>query len=95
MPLLVQVAASVLFTGVILAALIGAWLLIDAARDAVDRWRERRRARLEAELDRTQSELRAVIFELADRIAVERAEGRAAEVELVRRHYLATGHVLP
>lgn len=95
MPLLAQVAASVLLTGVILAALIGAWLLIDATRDAVGRWRERRRARLEAELDRTQSELRSVIFDLADRIAVERTEGRAAEVELVRRHYLATGHVLP
>lgn len=93
MPLLAQVAASVVVSGVILVLLIVAWLLIDAARNAVDGWRERRRHRLEAELDRKQCELRAVIFNLADRIAIERAEGGKAAVELVRRSYLATGRV--
>lgn len=93
MPLLAQAAASVFVSGVILVLLVIAWLLIDAARDAVDGWRERRRARLEAELDRKQRELRAVIFDLANRIAIERAEGGKAAVELVRRNYLATGRV--
>lgn len=63
----------------------GEWLMTWFTRR-----RERRIARIEAELDRTQDELRATILQLADALSIEAHEARKA---LIRESYLASGTV--
>ncbi len=61
----------------------------------VDWWRDRRRrriARIEAELDRQQAELRATILHLADQLGADAHEARKA---LIRGSFLASGRVPP
>ncbi len=61
----------------------------------VDWWRDRRRrriARIEAELDRQQAELRATILHLADQLGADAHEARKA---LIRESFLASGRVPP
>lgn len=62
------------------------------ARDLVatvrDSFGERRRARIEAELDRKQDELRRTILHLADALGMEAHEARKA---LIRESFLASG----
>lgn len=61
----------------------------------VDWWRDRRRrriARIEAELDRQQAELRATILHLADQLGADAHEARKA---LIRESFLASGKVPP
>lgn len=61
----------------------------------VDWWRDRRRrriARIEAELDRQQAELRATILHLADQLGAEAHEARKA---LIRESFLASGQLPP
>ena len=50
--------------------------------------RDRKRAAIERELDRTQAELRATIFRLASELGADAHEARKA---LIRESYLATG----
>ena len=50
--------------------------------------RDRKRAAIERELDRTQAELRATIFRLASELAADAHEARKA---LIRESYLASG----
>ena len=50
--------------------------------------RDRRRARIEAELDRKQEELRGTILQLADALGMEAHEARKA---LIRESYLRSG----
>jgi hypothetical protein len=52
--------------------------------------RERKRARVERELDRKQAELRATIFTLAEHLNMDAHETRKA---LIRESYLASGRV--
>lgn len=52
--------------------------------------RDRKRARIEAELDRTQAELRASILRLASELGADAHEARKA---LIRESFLATGRV--
>lgn len=52
--------------------------------------RDKRIARIEAELDRTQDELRATILKLAHALGAEAHEARMA---LIRESYLASGTV--
>lgn len=52
------------------------------------RRREARIARMEAELDRTQDELRSTILRLADALGVEAHDARKA---LIRESFLASG----
>ena len=61
----------------------------------VDWWRDRRRrriARIEAELDRQQAELRATILHLANQLGADAHEDRKA---LIRESFLASGQVPP
>lgn len=61
----------------------------------VDWWRDRRRrhiARIEAELDRQQAELRATILNLANQLGADAHEARKA---LIRESFLASGEVPP
>ncbi len=61
----------------------------------VDWWRDRRRrriARIEAELDRQQAELRATILHLANQLGADAHEARKA---LIRESFLASGKVPP
>ena len=61
----------------------------------VDWWRDRRQrriARIEAELDRQQAELRATILHLADQLGADAHEARKA---LIRESFLASGKVPP
>jgi enoyl reductase-like protein len=61
----------------------------------VDWWRDRRQrriARIEAELDRQQAELRATILHLANELGADAHEARKA---LIRESFLASGKVPP
>lgn len=67
------------------------WLLVKIVEGIVylfQRLRERRRARVERELDRTQAELRATILRLASELGADAHEARKA---LIRESYLAAG----
>ncbi|PZU44018.1 MAG: hypothetical protein DI566_13135 [Microbacterium sp.] len=65
---------------------------IQWARDLVvavrNSFGERRRARIEAELDRKQDELRRTVLQLADALGMEAHEARKA---LIRESFLASG----
>ena len=56
----------------------------------ISRRRDRKRARIEAELDRTQAELRQTILQLASALNGDALEARKA---LIRESYLARGEV--
>ena len=62
------------------------WLVKRAAEEA----RAEKRARIEAELDRKQAELRQTIFQLASAMNGDAHEARKA---LIRESYLARGEV--
>ncbi|WP_339619544.1 hypothetical protein [uncultured Salinibacterium sp.] len=64
----------------------GAWWLVDWFQNR----KARRIARIEAELDRTQAELRQTILRLADELGGNAHEARKA---LIRESYLASGQV--
>lgn len=67
------------------------WLVVKGAEGVVMliRWlAERRRARIEAELNRTQAELRQTILALASELGAEAHEARKA---LIRESFLASG----
>ncbi|APZ35625.1 hypothetical protein BOH66_16340 [Microbacterium aurum] len=55
-----------------------------------ERYRARKRAAIEAELDRTQAELRGTILGLADALGMEAHEARKA---LIRESYRASGQL--
>ncbi|MBF4561184.1 hypothetical protein ITJ43_03460 [Microbacterium sp. VKM Ac-2870] len=62
---------------------VGRWVM-----NLYERHRARKRAAIEAELDRTQAELRGTILSLADALGMEAHEARKA---LIRESYLASG----
>ena len=62
----------------------------DVVNGTLDSFGERRRARIEAELDQKQDELRRTILDLADALGMEAHEARKA---LIRESYLASGQV--
>ena len=62
---------------------VAAWIV-----NKVTRYRANKRARIEAELDRKQAELRATILNLASQLGAEAHEARKA---LIRESYLASG----
>lgn len=74
------------------AACILVWALIDLANDLCADWRERRAARIEAELDAQAEQLRKTILELADELAQDRDE---ASRQLTRAMFLTSGHPAP
>ncbi len=63
----------------------GAWLM-----RFISRRREARIARIEAELDRTQEELRRTILQLADALGAEAHQARKA---LIHESFIASGRV--
>lgn len=69
-------------------------LVIAFGRQPMEQWigrrRDRKRARIEAELDRTQAELRQTILQLASALNGDALEARKA---LIRESYLARGEV--
>lgn len=78
----------------IAVAAIGNGLIV-AGEWAVEKYRsfkQRKRARLEAELDRKQLELRATILRLASELGADAHEARKA---MIRESYLATGRTTP
>lgn len=58
--------------------------------DQVERRRDVKRARIEAELDRTQAELRATILQLAAELGADAHEARKA---MIRESYLHRGEI--
>lgn len=74
--------------GLIYWAGVGVVWLVDWWRDR----RQRRIARIEAELDRQQAELRATILHLANQLGADAHEARKA---LIRESFLASGKVPP
>lgn len=62
----------------------------DVVNSVLDSFGKRRRARIEAELDRKQDELRATILHLADALGMEAHEARKA---LIRESYRASGYL--
>ena len=77
-----------------LLAAYGVLWLIGAGLVWVVDWlsalRERKRARVERELDRKQAEIRATILTLAEHLNIDAHEARKA---LIRESYLASGRV--
>ncbi len=63
-------------------------LIIGVFADEVERWKARRRSRVEADLDRQQQELRQTILRIAEELANERNE---ASREMLRAAFLADG----
>lgn len=68
--------------------------VIAFGRQPLENWmrqrRDRKRARIEAELDRTQAELRQTILQIASALGGDALEARKA---LIRESYLARGEV--
>lgn len=64
----------------------------DMALGAIGSVGQRRRARIEAELDQKQEELRRTILQLATAIGMESHEARRA---LIRESFLASGRIPP
>lgn len=93
MAYLVLLALPVLLTiGFISWAIEGA---VEGAEALMNWFRDRRArriARIEAELDRTQMELRATILQLAGQLGGDAHEARKA---LIRESFLASGKVPP
>lgn len=77
--LLSVLLVALLATGVIDMA---AWIV-----DRIRRYRTSKQARIEAELDRKQAELRAAIFNLASQLGAEAHDARKA---LIRASFLAS-----
>lgn len=59
--------------------------------EQIERRRDAKRARIEAELDRTQAELRATILQLAAELGADAHEARKA---MIRESYLHRGELL-
>lgn len=84
--------------GVWLAIILGACAVavmiehgvLGRVEDWFRRRQDRKRARIEAELDRTQAQLRQTIFQLAAALNGDALEARKA---LIRESYLARGEV--
>lgn len=76
----------------LLAALVISWIWEGAwqAMDWFTNRKARRVARIEAELDRTQAELRSTILRLAEELGANAHEARKA---LIRESYLVSGQV--
>lgn len=68
-----------------------AWVR-DVALGAIGSVGQRRRARVEAELDQKQEEMRRTILQLATAIGMESHEARRA---LIRESFLASGRIPP
>ncbi len=64
--------------------------ILGPVEDWFRRRQDRKRARIEADLDRTQAELRQTIFQLAAALNGDALEARKA---LIRESYLARGEV--
>jgi F0F1-type ATP synthase membrane subunit b/b' len=88
MDVLQAVAAviSIILLGV--AAAFLTWFVIEVLWAEYEAWRERRRARIEAELDATSERLRRTILSLAEDLASDRDEASKA---LTRAMFLTTG----
>ncbi|MBD8207792.1 hypothetical protein IFU08_12410 [Microbacterium sp. CFBP 8790] len=95
MPLPVVEVLSILGVCAAAFAIYAVVLFVIAfGRQPLEHWirqrRERKRARIEAELDRTQAELRQTILQIASALGGDALEARKA---LIRESYLARGEV--
>lgn len=85
----VQVIAA--FIGVVLLLVVAAfmtWCLFEVLWAECEAWQERRRARVDAELDAPSERLRRTILSLADDLASDRDEASKA---LTRAMFMTTG----
>lgn len=85
------VAAIATASGVVLLVAIAAFValcVVEVLWDEYGAWQERRRARIEAELDAKSERLRQTILSLADDLAADRDEASKA---LTRAMFLTTG----
>ena len=85
------VAAISTASGVVLLVTITAFValcVVEVLWDEYEAWQERRRARVEAELDAKSEQLRQTILSLADDLATDRDEASKA---LTRAMFLTTG----
>lgn len=86
------IAMIVLYTAASLAAVFFLMIGIGALMDRTEKRRLIRVNRAEAELDRTQEQLRSTMLQLADALGHEAHEARKA---LIRESFLASGQVPP
>jgi hypothetical protein len=61
--------------------------------DWVERWRQNRRAEIEAVLDRKQAELRQTVLHLAEALAEERIAANETAAQMIRAAYLTRGQL--
>lgn len=86
-----SLAAIAVASGVVLLVAITAFValcVVEVLWDKYEAWQERRRARIEAELDAKSEQLRQTILSLADDLAADRDEASKA---LTRAMFLTTG----
>lgn len=84
-------AAVAALAGVVLLVAVSAFVaryMFDVLWDEYEAWQERRRTRIEAELDAKSEQLRQTILSLADDLATDRDEASKA---LTRAMFLRTG----
>lgn len=84
------VAQALDVVALIVLALIVVSLLITAAVDEIKDRKRHRRARLEADLDRKQEELRRTILRVAEGLAADRDE---ASRQMARAAFLSSGQL--
>ncbi|GAB2651508.1 hypothetical protein GCM10027169_16280 [Gordonia jinhuaensis] len=86
-----SLAAIAVASGVVLLVAITAFValcVVEVLWDEYEAWQERRRARIEAELDAKSEQLRQTILSLADDLAADHDEASKA---LTRAMFLTTG----
>lgn len=86
-----SLATIAVASGLVLLVAITAFValcVVEVLWDEYEAWRERRRVRIEAELDAKSEQLRQTILSLADDLATDRDEASKA---LTRAMFLTTG----
>lgn len=88
MEIIAQIALAGLVIVFITIAAVAAWCVFEELYEQIIEWRQRRLARIEAELDQKSERLRSTILGLAEDLAADRDEASRA---LTKAMFLTTG----
>lgn len=88
MEIVAQIALAGLVIVFITVAAVAAWCAFEVLHEQFIEWRQRRLARIEAELDQKAERLRSTILRLAEDLAADRDEASRA---LTKAMFLTTG----
>lgn len=88
MEIVAQIALAGLVIVFVTVAAVAAWCVFEVLHEQSIEWRQRRLARIEAELDQKSERLRSTILGLAEDLAADRDEASRA---LTKAMFLTTG----